>query len=88
MFSSCSPSNAYDGAELEQRKVAARATAESEHAPLSALDAAYSTYMAAVAARVVAEDEAERALAAEDRSFRQRSRRCCRRQVRQGRRAS
>jgi hypothetical protein len=55
-----------DEAELGRRKAAARAKAESEHAPLSTLDAAYTKYTAAVAARVAAEDEAEKAMAAED----------------------
>ena len=55
-----------DEAELGRRKAAARAKAESEHAPLSTLDAAYSKYTAAVAARVAAKDEAEKAMAAED----------------------
>ena len=53
-----------DDAELDRRKAAARAQAESEHAPLSKLDAAFSAYTAAVAARVAAEDEAEKAIAA------------------------
>ena len=53
-----------DAAELERRKAVARAQAESEHAPLSKLDAAFSAYAAAVAARVAAEDEAEKAIAA------------------------
>ena len=55
-----------DEAELGRRKAAARAKAESEHAPLSKLDAAFSAYTAAVpvAARVAAEDEAEKAIAA------------------------
>ena len=53
-----------DEAELRRRKAAARAQAESEHAPLSKLDAAFSAYTAAVAARVAAEDEAEKAIAA------------------------
>ena len=55
-----------DEVELVRRKAVARAKAESEHAPLSTLDAAYSKYTAAVAARVAAEDEAEKATAAED----------------------
>ena len=55
-----------DAAELDKRKAAARKTAESEHAPLSALDAAYGKYTAAVAARVAAEEGVDRAVAAED----------------------
>ena len=55
-----------DGIELEKQRAAAFAKAESEHAPLSKLDAAFSAYTAAVAARVAAEDEAEKAMAAED----------------------
>jgi hypothetical protein len=55
-----------DGIELEKQRAAAVAQAESEHAPLSKLDAAFSAYTAAVAARVAAEDEAEKAMAAED----------------------
>ena len=58
--------NKIDASELDRRKTAAVAKAESEHAPLSTLDAAYSKYTAAVAARVAAEDEAEKATAAED----------------------
>ena len=58
--------NKIDAAELDRRKTAAVAKAESEHAPLSKLDAAFSAYTAAVAARVAAEDEAEKAMAAED----------------------
>ena len=53
-----------DEVELGRRKAAARAKAEAEHAPLSALDAAYGKYTAAVAARVATEDEAEKAIAA------------------------
>ena len=53
-----------DGIELETQRAIAVARAESEHAPLSKLDAAFSAYTAAVAARVAAEDEAEKAIAA------------------------
>ena len=53
-------------AELGKRKAAARKTAESEHAPLGALDAAYVKYTTAVAARVAAEKSVDTAMAAED----------------------
>ena len=55
-----------DAATLDQRKAAARKTAEAEHAPLSALDAAFGKYTAAVAARVAAEEGVDKAMAAED----------------------
>ena len=55
-----------DEAELGRRKAAARKTAEAEHAPLSALDAAFGKYTAAVAARVAAEEGVDKAMAAED----------------------
>ena len=55
-----------DAATLDRRKDAARKTAEAEHAPLSALDAAFGKYTAAVAARVAAEEGVDRAVAAED----------------------
>ena len=53
-------------AEADKRKAAARKTAESEHGPLSVLDAAYGSYTAAVAARVAAEESVDAAMAAED----------------------
>ena len=55
-----------DAVTLDQRKAAARKTAEAEHAPLSALDAAFGKYTAAVAARVAAEEGVDKAMAAED----------------------
>ncbi len=47
----------------QRRKVAARAKAEAEHAPLCTLNAAFAWYSEAVAARVRAEEEAEKAAA-------------------------
>ena len=55
-----------DAAELTRRKAAARKAAEAEHAPLSALDAAFGKYTAAVAARVAAEEGVDKAMAVED----------------------
>jgi len=52
-----------DATELDRRKAAARATARAEYPPLDALDEAYATYDAAVAARMQAEDAAEKAVA-------------------------
>jgi hypothetical protein len=55
-----------DAAELERRKTAARAQATTAHPPLATLENAYTTYTAAVVARVKAEDDVTTALAAED----------------------
>ena len=52
--------------ELDQRKLAARAQAEAEHAELTQLNAAFATYTAAVSARVAAEEATEKAMAEED----------------------
>ena len=58
--------NEIDATALDQRKVAARAAAEAEHAPLSKLDRCFAAYTEALAARVKAEDAVEKATASED----------------------
>ena len=48
-----------DAAELDKRKAAARQKAAAEHKPLATLDAAFSAYTKAVAAREAADKAAE-----------------------------
>jgi hypothetical protein len=55
-----------DGPTLETHRAAAREQAEGEHAPLAQLERTYAAYSGAMARRVAAEEEVEKAMAQED----------------------